>query len=76
MVVWHWLVAQGLYRDLLASTIASTIGLTAARIVTWRPLKRHTKLQEQIADRLDTSTPGGLGTVNEQLKNVQDRLEK
>lgn len=71
MVIWNYLVSIGLYRDLLATTIA----LTGARLIAWRPLKRHTRQQALIADRLDTTTPGGLGTVHQQLVDVHNHLE-
>ncbi len=74
--IYHWLVLDGLNRDLLASTIGTVIGLTAARVVTLRPLRRHTQLQEKISDQLDTTTPGGLGTVHQQLLDVHDHLTK
>lgn len=61
---WDWLIGQGLYRDLIATTVA----LAGARLITWRPLSRHQRTQEQIADRLDTSTPGGLNDVVRHLK--------
>jgi hypothetical protein len=54
--VWRWLVAAGLYRDLVATTIA----LGGARLIAWRPLRKHLANQERTADLLDTKTPGGL----------------
>jgi hypothetical protein len=64
VTAWQWLVDQGLYRDLLATTVA----MTGAHLVLWRPLRRHRRVQEQIADRLDTSTPGGLGDLTAALQ--------
>lgn len=56
--LWQWLQAQGLVRDI----VATVVGVTGAHLAGWRP-KRHQRTQEQIADRLDTSTPGGLGEI-------------
>lgn len=63
---WQWLVAQGLYRDLLATVTALIVG----RVLAWRPLReirrqfrQHQEGQARIADLLDTSTPGGLAEL-------------
>ena len=62
---WQWLVAQGLYRDLVGTAIA----LGGARLVAWRPLREHRKRQDKIADLLDTKTDGG-------LKDIRDGLDR
>ena len=61
---WDWLVAQGLYRDILGAGVA--IGV--ARLGAWRPLRRHAERQERIADLLDTDTPGGMKDVVDELR--------
>ena len=55
--LWASLVAAGLYRDLLATGVATAAG----HVVLWRPWRAHRRTQQLIADRLDASTPGGLG---------------
>lgn len=61
--LWHWLEAQGLVKDLVGTVVA----ITCAHLAGWRPGK-HQRTQEQIADRLDTDTPGGLHDVVHHLK--------
>lgn len=56
--LWHWLEAQGFVRDVVGTVVA----LAGAHFVGWRP-HHHQKVQEKIADRLDTTTPGGLGDL-------------
>lgn len=67
-----WLVANGLWRDLLAALI----GLTVTRAAAWGPLKHLRALaaenaarQDRIADLLDTTTPGGLTEVKTLLEH-------
>lgn len=60
---WHWLEAQGFVKDVVGTAVA----IVAARIAGWHP-RRHQRTQEQIADRLDTDTPGGLSDVVHHLK--------
>ena len=61
--LWAHLVAAGLLRDLLSAAVAVLTG----HVVLWRPWRAHRRAQAQaaadrrlIADRLDTSTPGGI----------------
>lgn len=56
---WGWLVAQGLYKDLLATVVAAVAGHLAAYL----PLRAHRRRQDKIADLLNTDTPGGLAEV-------------
>lgn len=67
---YHWLEGAGLYRDILASAI----GLTAARMIAARPLKGVKASQARQEDLLDTSTPGGLAEVHEELKKLRKLL--
>jgi hypothetical protein len=62
VALWHWLEAQGFVRDVVGIPVA----LVSAHLAGWHP-RRHLRVQEQIADRLDTSTPGGLGDVVQHL---------
>ena len=57
--IWHWLVIEGLNKDL----VAASVGAAVAHAIAWRPLRALRKRQERIADLLDTKTPGGLGDV-------------
>lgn len=56
---WNWLVANGLYRDIISVVVVGIL----APLVAYRPWKKHRATQKQIADSLDTSTPGGLTDV-------------
>lgn len=60
----HWLVTNGLWKDLLAATVA----LIVARIAAWRPLKRLRRIE----DLLDTDSPGGLHDVVRALRGEDD----
>lgn len=66
MHAWHWLVVNGLYRDL----IAAGIGLVVTHAVAWRPLRKAAARQERIADLLDTDSPGGLADVKGALEKL------
>ena len=66
MTLWHWLVAQGFEKDVIAAAVAVAVG----HVFAWRPYQKHRKAQDEItrtqakiADRLDTSTPGGLADL-------------
>ncbi len=51
-----WLTGHNLWQSVVGWFVFSL--LTAA--ATWFPWRKHKKVQAKIADRLDTSTPGGL----------------
>jgi hypothetical protein len=57
--VYQWLVANGMWKDILAASIAVLV----ARLFAWKPFKRMRAAQDKIQDQLDTSTPGGLTDV-------------
>jgi hypothetical protein len=61
---YHWLEANNLWQALVAWVIFTS--LTAA--VAWLPWKRHRKTEREIADSLDTSTPGGLTDLVDALR--------
>lgn len=61
---WHWLILNGLWKDLLAAFIA----LAVTRAAAWRPLKRLGASQRRIEDALDTRSPGGLHDVVKALR--------
>lgn len=64
MTVWSWLVANGLYRDLLAASIA----ILVTHIFAWRPWRKHVQRQKQMIDLLNTQTPGGMKDVVDELR--------
>ena len=64
MSIWHHLVALGLLKDLLGVAVNVGGGAAAAYL----PWKRHRQAQALIADRLDTTTPGGLGDLPKAAK--------
>jgi len=65
--VWSWLIANGLYRDL----IAATVGVIVTHLFAWRPLRAHRRRQEKIIGLLDTSSPGGLADVVDAVKRTE-----
>lgn len=68
----HWLQANGFWVAVVAWSVFTT--LTAA--VAWLPWKRHRKAQKLIADRLDTSTPGGLTDVVQAIGNLKEDVDE
>ena len=58
--VLHWLITNGLYKDLLAAVVA----LAVTRIAAWRPMRRLRRIE----DLLDTDSPGGLRDVVRALR--------
>ena len=61
---WHWLIANGLYKDLLAAVVA----LAVTRVAAWRPMRRLRRIE----DLLDTNSPGGLREVVRALRGDDD----
>ena len=59
MSIWHHFVRLGGPHDLLNTAI----NIGGATLVGWLPWRRHRQAQKTIADRLDTTTPGGLGDL-------------
>ncbi len=66
---WQWLVDHNLWQSVVGWLVFTV--LTAA--VAWFPWSKHKRVQATIADRLDTSTPGGLTDV---VKAVNRALEQ
>ena len=58
---WHWLITNGLYKDLVAAVVA----LTVTRMAAWRPMRRLRRIE----DLLDTDSPGGLHEVIRALRS-------
>jgi hypothetical protein len=56
---YQFLFEQGLWR----SVIGVCVGFLLAKLVTFRPLRRHRKTLEHIEHMLDTGKPGGLTDV-------------
>jgi len=63
--IWHALIANGLYRDLLAASV----GVVVTHLFAWRPLRAHKKRQEKIIGLLRTDTPGGLSDIVDAVKH-------
>jgi hypothetical protein len=63
---WHWLVNEGLLRDVVAVVSAGVVSPILAV-----PAKRFRATQKDIADKLDTTTPGGLKDVVDMLHATQ-----
>jgi len=57
---WQWLIANGLYKDLLAAVVA----LAVTRIAAWCPLRRLRRIE----DLLNADSPGGLNEVIRALR--------
>jgi hypothetical protein len=56
---WDWLVSQGLYHDIVNLCLLFIFG----PILAYHPWKKHRESQKEIANALDTRTPGGLADV-------------
>jgi hypothetical protein len=75
-----WLAAHGLWQAVIYSTCGALIGGTVARVFAARPLRRleqliaaHLTHAARTADRLDTTTPGGLSDLLQALNQEQPR---
>ena len=56
-----WLEANNLWKSVVAFWVTLALGAALGLCLRpWRSWKRNRELQEKIADRLDTTTPGGL----------------
>lgn len=71
---WGWLVANGLWHDLVGWAVFTVCTGTLA----WwkaRPwVREHLERQRRIADLLDTDTPGGLADVHAALRNLEHAI--
>lgn len=67
MHVCHWLQVNGFWTAFIAWNVFGL--LTAA--VAWRPWRRSRKVQAEIADRLNTKTPGGLTDLVKAVDKLQ-----
>lgn len=74
---YEWLEANNLWKATLAFfvTLLLGIGITAA-MRPWRAWKHHREMQEKIADRLDTSTPGGMADVVNAIQRLLTELDE
>ena len=61
---WHWLITNGLDKDLLAAVVA----LAVTRVAAWRPMRRLRRIE----DLLDTDSPGGLTDLLRALRSEGD----
>jgi hypothetical protein len=52
----HWLQVNGFWTAVIAWSVFSMLTVAAA----WMPWRKSRKVQAEIANNLDTSTPGGL----------------
>lgn len=78
--VWWWLEANNFWKAQVAFWVTMILGtIVGLCLRPWRAWKAHRRTQEQIADRLDTSTPGGLSdlvnVLHELLHEAQDEGE-
>lgn len=65
---WHWLVIHNLWQSVIGWAVI-TFGTAA---VAWRPWRKHRTVQRAIADRLDSSTPGGITDLIQAVKGGDD----
>ena len=63
---YHWLVNEGLLRDVVAVVSAGLLTPILNRIA-----KQHLAVQKDIADKLDSSTAGGLADVVSAIQSQQ-----
>ena len=66
--MYHWLVVDG---QVWHAVVSFSVGFAMAKIVTFRPLKKHRQVQEEIRNLLDTSLPGGLTDVVNAVKDAK-----
>jgi hypothetical protein len=71
-VIWQWLVAQGLIKDVIAAAVAVVVG----HAVAWRPWRAHRRRLDKIVDALDTKTPGGLADVARTMRQPDGSPER
>lgn len=80
--VYHWLTHHGLWNYVIGWTVGAVMTAVVMGIIIHhlvRPtakylqkeLAHHHKTQDKIVDQLNTQTPGGLGTINNTLLNMQ-----
>jgi hypothetical protein len=73
---YQWLEENNLFKSTVAFWVTIILSAFLASVLRpWRAWKKHREAQEKIADRLDTSTPGGLADVVKALKDVIDDLD-
>lgn len=65
--MWHWLVNQGLYRDLVSWGVGFLLGGLLGSAVAWRI--RVGRRLKQLIEYLDTTTRGGLGDLVKALED-------
>ena len=74
---YQWLEANNLWKATVAFVVTLLLGVTLGAVMRpWRAWKTHRETQEKIADRLDTSTPGGLSDLISALRGVLDDLDE
>ena len=61
-----WLENQGLWKAVIGWLVGTVFGTVFVR----RSWMKHRKAQADIADSLNTKTPGGLTEVSDQLKVI------
>jgi hypothetical protein len=72
-----WLESNNLYKATVAFFVTLLLGVALGAVMRpWRAWKTHRETQEKIADRLDTSTPGGLSDLIHALRGVLDTLDE
>ena len=75
--VWHFLVANGLYRYFVGWLVGFVFGVLIVGTIR-RTVKRlwreHVHTQQKIADSLDTSTPGGLSDLRIDVSKLADEI--
>lgn len=75
--IFDWLVNNNLWKATVAFWVTLFLGvMLGAAMRPWRAWKHHREVQEKIADRLDTSTPGGLSDLVKALRAVLDELDE
>jgi hypothetical protein len=74
---YQWLESNNLWKATIAFWITLLLGVALTAVMRpWRAWKRHRETQEKIADRLDTSTPGGITDLVHALRTVLNDLDE
>jgi len=72
-----WLENNNLWKAAVAFFVTLFLGIAVgAAMRPWRAFQKHRALQEKIADRLDTGTPGGLSDLVDALHSLLGDLEE
>jgi len=68
MLIYSWLI----HNHLWPAVVSWFVGILLGAMFSWIPFKKHLRKQNDIADKLDTKTPGGMRDIALLLAALQD----